>query len=103
MSRAGAWAWIVFGRQTICDWHRLLSGRELDLPRSGVVFRPRRKAFDRLVRIHEEAARLAENEPATFAHPEIGRALEQELIRSVVAALTPRNGGVEPRNLTENA
>ncbi len=92
MSRAGAWAWIVFGRQDVKEWHRVLSGRELELPRSGVVFRPRRKAFARLVRIHEEVARLVEKRPAIFARPEVARALERELIRAVVNALEPQNG-----------
>jgi hypothetical protein len=91
MSRGGAWAWIVFGRQDVKEWHRALSGRELDIPESSLLVRPHRKAFASLLRFHEQAARLVEKRPTIFAQPEVTRALEQELIRAVVNALEPQN------------
>jgi hypothetical protein len=92
LRRAGAWAWIVVSRQVVAEWHRVLLGRELDLPGSGALLHPPGKAFARLVRLHEEAARLAENEPAILAHPEAARSLEHELIGSVVTVVRSRNG-----------
>jgi hypothetical protein len=43
-----------------------------------------------VLRLHTEACRLARNKPDAIAHPEVARALEQDLIVSLIKSLTAR-------------
>jgi AraC-like DNA-binding protein len=52
------------------------------------VLRLSSSAIARLRRLHADARRLVEKKPALFAHPEVARALEQELICALVTCLS---------------
>jgi AraC-like DNA-binding protein len=52
------------------------------------VLRPPRSAAGRLLRLHSKVCRLAETSRELIAHPEVARALEQELLHALVNCLT---------------
>ncbi len=65
----------------------VLAGAELRPPADGTGLRPPPSALARLRRLHAEAGRLAEQQPGIIADPHAAMALEQELIRAMIACL----------------
>ena len=61
-----------------------MAGRDLAPPCDDVTVVPQPDAMARLQRLHNTAGDLAEHAPATLAHPEPARALEQALIEAMV-------------------
>jgi len=51
------------------------------------VLRPAKRDAARLRRLHAQACRLAETKPKILAHPEVARAIEQDLIHALVVCL----------------
>ena len=70
-------------------WSRALTEKEVVAHPIGRIVRPPRRAGLILFYLHASACGLVETSPATIAHPEVIRALEQELIRALVNCLTP--------------
>jgi AraC-like DNA-binding protein len=66
---------------------RAIAGRELVAPASDHQIRPPPHLMGRLHRLHEAAGQLAATAPDILAHPEVAKAIEQELIRAMVACL----------------
>jgi AraC-like DNA-binding protein len=64
------------------------TGRGLPLPKIGKAVRPPPSQRKWLLRVHQQAARLAETRPAVVAHPEVVRAMELELVGVLVRCLT---------------
>jgi AraC-like DNA-binding protein len=64
-----------------------ITGRELVAPASDHPIRPPPHLMGRLQRLHEAAGQLAATAPDILAHPEVAKAMEQELIRAMVACL----------------
>jgi AraC-like DNA-binding protein len=58
------------------------------LPALGRILRPSPRDRRRLLRLHREAARLAETRPQILGHPEVARAMEQEFEGALMACLT---------------
>src|SRR6202012_3456012 len=56
-------------------------GRDLPSPVADQLFRPPRDLMQRLLRLHKAAGHLAATVPDILAHPEVARAIEQELVR----------------------
>jgi AraC-like DNA-binding protein len=54
----------------------------------GHILRPNRRDAISLLRLHAKACRLAEKKPGLIVHPEVARALEQELLHALVNCLT---------------
>jgi AraC-like DNA-binding protein len=67
---------------------RALSGKPVTPPTEGLVLRPSPRDAARLRRLHAQASRLAETKSKMLAHPEVARAIEQELIHALVTCLT---------------
>ena len=65
-----------------------LAGYRLAPPSLGRVVRPLPENIKRLVRLHARVARLVETRPIAIWNPEVGRALEQELLEALVTCLT---------------
>ena len=60
----------------------------------GQILRPHPVEWRRLLRLHAEAMRIAETRLSHVGHPEVARALEQDLIWALVSCLTT----AEPRD-----
>ncbi len=65
-----------------------IARRDLVTPASDRLIRPPPVLMARLLRLHQAAGHLAATVPDILAHPEVARAIEQELIRVMVSCLT---------------
>jgi AraC-like DNA-binding protein len=74
---------------------RAIAGRELVSPAVDHPIRPPARLMERLQRLHEAAGQLAATAPEILAHPEVAKAIEQELIRAMVGCLVE---GMEGEN-----
>jgi AraC-like DNA-binding protein len=70
------------------QYGRALSGKPFTLPLEGKILRPSPRDVARLRRLHAQVCRLAETQPRLLAHTEVARAVEQDLIQTLVACLT---------------
>ena len=65
----------------------VIVGRELPAPAT-MRSAPPPALMSRLLNLHKAAADLAATAPEILAHPEVARAMEQELVRAMIACLT---------------
>jgi hypothetical protein len=65
-----------------------LAGREMTAPRLTHAIRPQPALMSRLMQLHKAAVELAQTTPDILTHPEVAKAMEQELARTMVACLT---------------
>jgi len=71
-----------------------ITGRELIPPIETRLIRPPPELMARLLSLHKAASQLAATVPDILAHPEVARALEQELVRTMVRCVTE---GIAPK------
>jgi AraC-like DNA-binding protein len=69
---------------------RAVAGCDLTAPAVTQMIRPPDHLMSRLLRLHEAAGYLAATAPDVLAHPEVTRAIEQELVRTMIGCLTDR-------------
>ncbi|MBV8738531.1 MAG: AraC family transcriptional regulator [Alphaproteobacteria bacterium] len=69
-------------------YSRVLSGASHSLPAGGPILQLTPRLAARLRRLHAQACRLAETKARMLSHPQVSRAIEQELIEVLVACLT---------------
>ena len=86
---ASARSFIALTPERLAFWGRTLIETDLAPPTSARIVRPSGFAATRLLQLHANACRLVERSPETIAHPEVARALEQELISALIACLEP--------------
>lgn len=67
---------------------RAISGYELAPPKTNTLIQPPPAVMHRLYRLHKAAGDLAATAPEIVAHPEVAKAIEQELTRAMVDCLT---------------
>ena len=84
---AGRWGTIAIGSADLMAYGNALLGKEIALPASAAILRPPKDASSEMLRLHREACRLAEKRPDLFAHHEVARALEQDLVVALVNGL----------------
>jgi AraC-like DNA-binding protein len=82
------WAFISQTPEHLAACGKALTGRDLLPPPAGRVLRLSSSAIARLRKLHADARRLVEKKPELIAHPEVARALEQDLIYALVTCLT---------------
>jgi len=82
------WGSIALSQEHLVAYGRALAGRDPIPPRFGAILHPPRRIVTRLLRLHAQAARLAERRPRIVMHSEIARALEHDLIPAVIQCLT---------------
>jgi AraC-like DNA-binding protein len=87
-SGACHWATISQTPEHLAACAVALTGRELVPPSAGQVLRLSPSAVASLRQLHAEARRLVEKKPELIAHPEVARALEQDLIYALVTCLS---------------
>jgi AraC-like DNA-binding protein len=82
------WGFISLAPEHLAARSRVLTGFDLVWPSVARILRPPRIDAARLLRQHAEACRLAETKPEMLAHREVARALEQDLLHTLVNCLT---------------
>ena len=82
------WSLIALPPRDLQDYGRALLGKPLPVPSAGRVLRPPPRDTSRLQRLHAQACRLAETRPKILSHPEVARAVEQDLIQALITCLT---------------
>jgi AraC-like DNA-binding protein len=89
-STPGSLVWNVIALDPVQleQYGRALSGKPFSLPSEGKILRPSPRDMARLRRLHAQVCRLAETKPRLLAHTEVARAIEQNLIQTLVACLT---------------
>jgi AraC-like DNA-binding protein len=87
MTEASQWGSIAVTGDTLNSFGRSIAGKELQSPRWPRSIRPASADSRRLLRLHGQAARIAETCPNRIMHPEVVRALEQDLIALLVSCL----------------
>ena len=84
---ASGWASVSMAPEFLFQQHKLLAGLDLVLPSLGRILRPPGSAVTQLRRLHEKACRLAESKAERILHREITRALEQDLLHTLINCL----------------
>jgi AraC-like DNA-binding protein len=81
------WGHISLPPEQFAACGKALTGMEMALPPDGRVLRPSGGAAARFLRLHSRVCRLAETRHELIGHPEVARALEQELLHALVNCL----------------
>ena len=87
-STASHWASMSLTPEELAAAGRALTGYDLAAPAATRLIRPPPHLMSRLLHLHETVGRLAATLPDMVAHPEVSRAIEQELVRVMVGCLT---------------
>jgi AraC-like DNA-binding protein len=84
---AGQWGLISLPPEQLAACAKALTGVAITSPSEGRVLRPSPGDAKRLLRFHSKACGLAESRQRLISNPEVGRALEQELLHALVHCL----------------
>ncbi|HXT79573.1 MAG TPA: AraC family transcriptional regulator [Acetobacteraceae bacterium] len=87
-STPGHWASMSLTPDDLAAAGRAIVGYDVVAPAASHPVRPPPALMSRLLNLHETAGRLAGSAPDILAHPQVARAIEQELIRLMVGCLT---------------
>jgi AraC-like DNA-binding protein len=82
------WAAMWLTPEDLTAAGQAIAGCELAMPKATHVLRPAREAMMRLMTLHEAVCNLAKTNPGHLAKPATAKALEQELVRTMVVCLT---------------
>lgn len=82
------WSMIAIDPAQLVYDGRALTGKNVTPPLEGQLLRPSRRDMARLRRLHGQVCRLAETNSKMLSHPEVARAVEQDLIHALVTCLT---------------
>lgn len=85
---ATCWGLISLTWKDLAAYGRALLGVELVPLQAAKFLRPPPGVMGDILRLHTAACRLARTQPDMIAHPEVVRALEQDLIRALINCLT---------------
>lgn len=93
---ACSWGAVCLKPISLRTYSRILMDEESAPPAGGQVLRLAPGDRRRLLQLHAQAARIAQTQPDTATHPEVARALDQDLIWVLVAALRHGHPSAEP-------
>jgi hypothetical protein len=82
------WGSVSMRVETLSLFARTLTGNELAPPPAGLIIRPKPADRQRMLQIHARAVRIAETKIGLVGHPEVSRALEEDLIWALLTCLT---------------
>jgi AraC-like DNA-binding protein len=82
---AARWGLLAIAPQFASIHLTALTGPHFRFPTARVVFCPPSAAATKFLRLHARIGRLVETRPARIGHPEVARAMEQELIYELMA------------------
>jgi len=83
-----AWGSIALPPAWMRAYGRTLAEQDVVPPPFGRILRPLSSDRRQLLRLHADAVRLAETSLSRIEHPEVARAVEQDLIWALVSCLT---------------
>ena len=83
----GHWGLIETTIEDVMVWCEIVTGHQFPSLLLGRVLRPRPPDAIRLLNLHAEAGRLFGSHSKTLAHPEVVRAIEQNMIHALVECL----------------
>jgi len=93
------WGSLSLSPDDLAAFSRALAGRDLKHPAETRVIRPEPAAMSRLLRLYAAVEGLATTTPDILVHPEVAKAIEQELARAVIACLTSPASTESPQPL----
>jgi hypothetical protein len=93
-----SWAAMSLTPEDLAIAAQALTGRQLAAPELTRVIRPKPSLMSRLMNLHKAAINLATTAPDILAHPEVAKAMEEELVRTMVACLTEAGKGKSDRS-----
>jgi AraC-like DNA-binding protein len=82
------WGLMTLAQQDLARYGRPLARLELAAPRSTQFLLPRADLAAQLHRLHRQACHLVETKPDMIAHKEVARALEHDLLQTLINCLT---------------
>ena len=82
------WSAMSLTPEQLAEAGEAVTQRDLRAPITTSKIRPPARLLERLLHLNDTAARLAATMPDVIAHPEVARAIEQELMRVMVKCLT---------------
>ncbi len=85
---ASRWGSISLAPEHLAACGNALAGLDLAAVAAASILRPSGVDTARLRSLHAQACHLAETNPKLLTHPEVSRAIEQDLIHAVVTCLT---------------
>jgi AraC-like DNA-binding protein len=85
---ASRWASISLAPAALMAFGKTIAGEDVCPPPVGRILRPHPEHRLRLLRLHAQAGRIAETNLKHLEHPEVARALEQDLIWALMTCLT---------------
>ena len=86
-SAAIHWSLVSLPPEQLAAYSKAIMGVDVVAQPVSRVLRPPALVRQQLLRLHRQACRLVETKPEMIAHPEVARALEQELIDALVTCL----------------
>jgi AraC-like DNA-binding protein len=89
------WGVIAVNPAQLEHYGRTLSGKPLSSPPEGRILRPSRRLAACLRHLHRQVCHLAETKSKILSHFEAARAIEQELIQTLVLGLTTADARTE--------
>lgn len=92
------WGLMAMASSHFAENANALLGKDIALPARSSILRLTRDIADDFLRLHVQALRLVEDRPDIFAHPEVARALEQDLVSALVHGLQAAEGPTDTAN-----
>ncbi|MFL5279505.1 MAG: helix-turn-helix domain-containing protein [Rhodopila sp.] len=83
------WGTVSLTPSSLSAWSMTIIGQSLTPPLVRQILRPSDSDHGMLMRLHNEAARLAEHAPVRISHTEVVRALENDLLLALLNCLAP--------------
>jgi AraC-like DNA-binding protein len=81
------WGAMSLTPEDLAEAGSVINGRELAVPSVTHLIRPAPSVMQRMLSLHESAARLAKTAPDRLAHSEVARSFEQAMIHAMVRCL----------------
>jgi AraC-like DNA-binding protein len=85
---AHAWGAMSLTPEHLAAAGQALVGYDIVAPRITRLLRPTPHLMSRLLRLHQAACHLAATTPDVLAHSEVAKAIEQDLVRTMVGCVT---------------
>jgi AraC-like DNA-binding protein len=92
------WGFISLSREQLAGCGKALTGWPITAPRASKVLRPAPADASRFRRLFRQACRFAEAKRKLIERPEVGRALEQELLHAVIHCLATESANLKTRH-----
>ena len=92
------WSGITLPPETLASASQALVGYEVNAPKASQIIRTPPPLIGRLLNLHRLANQLAATAPGVLTHPEIAKAIEQELLRALITCLANPANAKEPNH-----